>query len=217
MNWRKAGSVPAKADAAVQQEFLENQLEPRLEEARRGKRAVLFVDAAHLVYGAFLAYLWCLVRVWVPTGNGRQRFSVLGAVDAVTHELHAVYTDGGVNAVTVCELLRNLASLYGGPVTCVLDNARYHHATVVTQLARQLQIELLFLPSYSPNLNLIERLWKFVKAQCLNNQYHIDFKAMKARVLEALEDLRSGKYKEQLATLLTHNFQRFEVVPTAAD
>jgi hypothetical protein len=71
-----------------------------------------------------------------------------------------------VNAETVCELLRNVAGLgLGVPVTLVMDNARYQRCRLVQDLAAQLNIELLFLPSYSPNLNLIERLWKFTKKE----------------------------------------------------
>jgi hypothetical protein len=53
-----------------------------------------------------------------------------------------------------------------GPITLVLDNARYQKCQLVWAVAETLQIELLYLPAYSPNLNLIERLWKFVKKQC---------------------------------------------------
>ena len=58
--------MPAKCDHDEQKEFLEDELRPRLEEAKRGERTVLFVDAAHFVYGPLLGYLWCLVRLFVP-------------------------------------------------------------------------------------------------------------------------------------------------------
>src|SRR4028118_491122 len=90
--------------------------------------------------------------------SGRKRFNVLGAIDAVTHELTTVCNDTVVNAETVCALLRALAARYVGlPLTLVLDNARYQKCEVVRSLSAELGIELLYLPSYSPNLNLIER------------------------------------------------------------
>ena len=97
--------------------------------------------------------------------SGRQRFNVLGAWNAVTRELIAVTNTTVVNSETMCELLRKIAALgLTGPITLVLDNARYQHNALVKALATQLGISLLFLPSYSPNLNLIERLWKFTNA-----------------------------------------------------
>jgi len=61
-------------------------LAPRLAEAQAGKRAVFFVDAAHFVFGAFLGYLWGFARGWIKAPSGRQRFNVLGALHAITHE-----------------------------------------------------------------------------------------------------------------------------------
>ena len=82
----------------------------------------------------------------------------------MTRELIAVTNTTVVNTETMCELLRKIADLgLSGPITLVLDNARYQRNAVVQALAAQLGITLLFLPSYSPNLNLIERLWKFTK------------------------------------------------------
>ena len=79
--------MPAKADPAVQADFLETKLRPRLQQAERGQRTVLFVDAAHFVYGPFLGFLWCLVRRFVRAPAGRKRYNVLAALDAVTHQV----------------------------------------------------------------------------------------------------------------------------------
>src|SRR3954467_15087173 len=168
LRFRKLGMIPAKADADEQAKFLDDELWPRLRQAQRLRRVVCFVDAAHFVHGAFLGYLWCFTRLLVRGPSGRKRFNVLGAIDAVTHELTTVVNDTVIDAMAVCELLRKLAGRYAGlPLTLVLDNARYQKCEVVRLLAAELKIELLYLPSYSPNLNLIERLWKFVKKEVL--------------------------------------------------
>ena len=135
--------------------FLKTELEPRLAEARAGQRAVFFVDAAHFVLASFLGWLWCATRLLVKAASGRQRYNVLGALNAVTHELIRVMNDTYITAATVCELLHKLAALgLSTPITLVLDNARYQRCRLVQDLALTLNIELLFLPSYSPNLNL---------------------------------------------------------------
>jgi len=113
--------------------------------------------------GTFLCCLWCVTRVFVKAAAGRQRLNVLGAWNALTHELVSVLNTATVNADTRCELLRKIAALrLVGPhpegTRLVLDNAKYQHAAAVKALAQELGIHLEFLPGYSPNLNLIERL-----------------------------------------------------------
>jgi transposase len=187
-------------------------LKPRLEEARQGKRQVLFVDAVHCVFGTFLCCLWSFVRLFVRAASGRQRFNVLGAWNAVTRELTAVTNTTVVNTETMCELLRKLASQgLVGPLTLVLDNARYQRNAVVQALAASLGIELLFLPSYSPNLNLIERLWRFLKREALYGRYHPTFADFQAAIQDTLAQL-STKHKDSLASLMTLNFQVFDNV-----
>ena len=216
MQWRKVGSLPAKADCDEQQAFVDRKLAPKLREAVRGQRTVLFLDASHFVYGAYLGYLWCVVRLFVPTGNGRQRYSVLGAINAVTHRIHAITTWGMVDSEFVCQLLREIRSSYAGKITIVLDNASYQKSAQVIALARKLRIHLLYLPPYSPNLNLIERLWKFLKGKCLNSRYHADAKAMQSHIDDCLCDIQAERYSEELQTLMIHNFQSFAKVPTVA-
>jgi transposase len=97
----------------------------------------------------------------------------------------------------------------------VLDNARYQKCALVTDLAAQLGVELLYLPSYSPNLNLIERLWKFVKKECLNSIHYQNYEAFTTAITRCLDDLPS-KHKAAMDSLLTHNFQTFENVSILA-
>jgi transposase len=195
-----------------QREFLEGELKPRLDKAVAGRGHVLFVDAAHFVYGTFLCCLWSIARMYVRAASGRQRFNVLGAWNAVTRELITITNTTVVNTDTMCELLRAVAARgLIGPVTMVLDNARYQRNAVVQSLAAELGIELLFLPSYSPNLNLIERLWRFTKRKAAYGRYHPTFADFRAAVQDVLDRV-STTHANKLASLMTLNFQEFNDV-----
>ena len=201
---------------AVQAAFLDTELKPRLDAAQAGQGHVFFVDAAHFVFGTFLCCLWSVARIFIRAASGRQRFNVLGAWNAVTHQLIAVTNTTVVNTATMCELLGKIAALgLTGPITLVLDNARYQRNAVVQALASQLGITLVFLPSYSPNLNLIERLWKFIKRRALYGRYHPTFAEFQAAIQETLDGLPTT-HAERLKTLMTLNFQLFEEVSLMA-
>lgn len=210
MSRRKVGSVPAKADMEKQEIFKKIELEPRLEQARQALRVVFFVDAAHFVFAPFLDYLWCFARVFVRAPSGRQRFNVLGALNAVTHELLTVSNDAYINALSVCNLIQLIAQQnINVPITLILDNARYQKCAIVFELAKSLEIELLYLPTYSPNLNLIERMWKFTKKQCLNTKYYPDFSIFSTAISSFLKNVHIN-HKLELDSLLTHRFQKFD-------
>ena len=195
--------------ARVQDEFLKRQLKPRLRQASAGKRQVYFVDAAHFVLGSYFGWVWASAPVYLKAAAGRQRYSVLGAWNAATNTLLTATTEATVTSATVLELLEEVAKARDGvPATLVLDNARYQHCAAVQERAAELKIELLFLPGYSPNLNLIERLWGFVKKKALRGRYHADFRSFKAAIGACLSQI-PGLHRPALATLMTHNFQSF--------
>lgn len=216
LSCRKVGQIPAKATTPdkikEQEEFREQKLEPRLKEAKEGKRVVLFVDAAHFVHGAFLGFLWCFVRLFIPTPSGRKRFNVLGALNAVTKEIITITNETYINAESVCQLLFKISRLgINVPITLVLDNARYQKCQLVKDYAAALNIELLYIPSYSPNLNLIERFWRFVKKDCLYSKYYEKYSTFKAAIENCIATAHTDHRKE-LESLLTWNFQTFKKV-----
>ncbi|BBO90987.1 hypothetical protein DSCOOX_52800 [Desulfosarcina ovata subsp. ovata] len=167
------------------------------------------MDAAHFVFAPFLGYLWCFARLFIKAPSGRKRFNVLGALDAITHEMITITNTGYINSYSVCQLLIKLSDKYCDfPISIVLDNARYQKCKLVQNTAKLLNIDLLFLPPYSPNLNLIERMWKFVKKKCLYSKYYSDFEAFSKSILQCLAET-SGDYKKELDSLLALNFQSF--------
>lgn len=216
MKCRKVGYVPGRAATpekqAEQETFKKQELEPRLAEATAGKRRVLFMDAAHFVLGAYLSMVWCFERLFIASPSGRQRFNVLGAVDAVTKEIFTITNETYINAESVCLLLTKIAASYVGEViTIVLDNARYQKCELVSRHAAALGIELLFLPSYSPHLNLIERLWRFVRKECLYSKYYSKFDGFKQALTDCIQNAHT-QHRDKLETLLSLNFQSFEKV-----
>ena len=181
-----------------------------MEEARRGEREVFFVDAAHFVFGAFLGLVWSFVRRFVPTAAGRQRFNVLGALNAVTRKLVWVDNLTYVNGETVCQRLQKLRRQEKKNRSCWYSiTPRYPRCHLVQGVAASLNIELLFLPPYSPNLNLIERVWKFVKKQALASRYHEDFASFTATITACLTQLPTH-HTAAMKPLLPWNFQTFD-------
>jgi transposase len=219
---RKVAAIPIPPKstpdehAKEQAKFLEEELEPRLKQARAGRRQLYFVDASHFVFATFLGWVWCWARWCVRAASGRQRYNVLAALDGVSHRLVRVSNHSYINAESVCALLRAVAAATVGlPITLVLDNARYQKCAVVQQLAKDLGIELLYLPGYSPNLNLIERVWKFVKKECLQSIYYASYEAFTAAIEKCLAELPTT-HQSAMDSLLTHNFQTFENVSIVA-
>jgi len=208
----KTSHIPAKVDTEEQKQWLEDQWEPVYELAKQGKVHLFFIDAVHFLYAPFLCFLWCFQRVFVKAPAGRKRVNILGALNAITKKVHFKSTDDTVNKQTIVDFLYQLRIYYHDmkPIYIVLDNARYHHAKIVRELAEKLNIKLLYLPPYSPNLNIIERLWKFLKKKCLYGRYYDSFEKFKLEITNQLEKINNSNiYTNELVSLLSLNFQMF--------
>ena len=130
----------------------------------------------------------------------------------MTHQLLTITNQTYITANEVCALLQNIAAAHQNQViTVILDNARYQRCAKVQDCARLLDIERLFLPPYSPNFNLIERLWGFVKDICLYSQYSSAFADFKQAIATCLSQTQT-KHQPKLKTLLSLNFQTFKKV-----
>lgn len=155
--------------------------------------------------------------MFIKSPSGRKRFNVLGALNALTLEIITVTNETYINAESVCQLLQKLSDLaLGIPITVVWDNARYQKCAAVFELAAQLGITLVYLPSYSPHLNLIERLWRFVRKECLYSKYYADFSAFKSAISTLIDTAYISKHK-QLKSLMSWKFQSFKKVQFLAE
>jgi transposase len=169
-----------------------------------------FVDACHPVWGLELLYCcWLLVgqRHYVGVGNGRKRLNILGAYSPDDHDyVDLRLTKENITGEQFVKLLEKLLAKHPETEEFILylDNARYYSKPVVKEwLARHRQFRLVFLPAYSPNLNLIERLWKFLRKKALN-RWHKTFEEMQAAVAEVLDHLE--RYRTELDSLMTEEF-----------
>lgn len=204
--------IPVRADVAAQEIFKTETLEPLIEQAQQKQIHLFFVDAAHFVLLPFLGYLYSLSVRYLKAASGRKRFSVLGALNAITKELVLITEHAYVNAMSVCALLEKLHKQFRDlPIVLIMDNARYQRCQLVLEKAKSLHIQIIFLPSYSPILNLIERLWKFVKKKVLYNQYYPKYALFCSAIMNCLEQTGTS-YKEELDTLLAPNFPSFKNV-----
>ena len=203
--YKKASHVPGKADPDRQQKFID-----AFKEFMKNKSPdvpVLFMDATHPQYNSMPAYGWIKKgeRKEIKSNTGRERLNINGALNAETREAVVVEADT-INAESTILLLKKVEEHYPtAPYIYVFsDNARYYHSEEVASYLRTSRIMLEKIPPYSPNLNPIERLWKFFHKQIHYNKYHETFAAFRLECLMFFE--RLDEYAEKLASLITLNF-----------
>lgn len=179
-------------------------------QAKNSQDVLLFLDASHFVMGSdFLGAVYGKMRRFVKTFSGRQRYNVLGAINFVTKKVSVVTNTTYITATEICMMLRQVAAEYPGKtIHIALDNARYQKCEMVKTLAASLGIDLVFIPPYSPNLNLIERLWKFAKGK-LRSKYYDDFNLFQSTIDSIIEGADSA-YKNQIASLIGEKVQLFD-------
>jgi len=181
-----------------------------MEQAKARKVKLFFVDASHFVMGGFSGTLWAKMRRYVRTACGRQRYNVLGALDFVTKKVETITNTTYITATEVMALIDKLSIACAGfPIKLVMDNARYQHCKAVIEHAAAVGAELVFLPTYSPNLNLIERLWRFVKAEVLNATYHSSFDDFIEIIIDCVRSTHTI-HKKRLDSLISEKIQFFD-------
>lgn len=214
--YKKTTSVPGKANVDEQEVFLK-QLEPFLAETAPNE-VVYFMDAVHPQHNTRSDYAWIKrgVKKEVPTNSGRQRINLNGAMNAHIPDEVEVVEAAIINAQATQELLEKLLkkNIDKERIYVLGDNARYYTNSELQEWLKQNpKIQLLHIPPYSPNLNLIERLWKFMRKKIINLHYYPTFEEFRRAIHDFFAQLK--QYKEELKTLMTPNFQRFSATPRA--
>jgi len=205
-SYKKAKPVPGKADAARQEAFIEDYR--KLKENSEEGDPILFADATHPLHNPVVGCGWIKRGEEYPikSNTGRRRLNVNGAIDISTMAAQIRFDDT-VDAASCIALFEQIERAYpkAKRITVICDNARYYRSKAVAAYLAHARIRLHFLPPYSPNLNLIERFWKFFKSEVLCNQYYEKFERFKDACRRFFANL--ADYEVQLRSLLTENFE----------
>ena len=203
--YKKPKHVPGKLDPEKQRAFLDEYV--KLRETQGENDPFYFMDACHPQYNSIPAYGWIRrgEEKELKSNSGRERANINGVVEIDTLEMETDFTDS-VNSQSTIRLFEKLQAKHpeAEVIHLVADNARYYKSNLVKEYLKKSKIKIHFLPGYSPNLNIIERLWKFFKKQILYNKYYETYEEF----LSACKSffLRRGKHLEELRSLLTENF-----------
>ena len=204
--YKKPKRVPGKANAKAQKEFVKEY--ERILENKGEKDTLYFMDATHPQHNPIPTYGWILKgqEKTIPTNTGRKRININGALDTVNMDV-VIQVSESVNAESTIKLFQLLEKQNpeAEKIYVIADNARYYRAKAVKEYLETSKIVIVFLPPYAPNLNLIERFWKFFKKKVLGNEYYDTYDKFKHACLEFFD--RIGEYEEELRSLLTNNFE----------
>lgn len=182
-SYKKPALVPGKANKEQQQEWLTEY--EKLKQGLSSDETICFIDGVHPTHNVQLAYGWIQkgVRKEISANSGRSRINLSGAIDIIDHRV-LVQEDKMLNAEATISFFRKIEDAYPqkNKIHVFCDNARYYRNKAVTEHLKASKIQLHFLPPYSPNLNPIERLWKWMKERVLYNTYYPDYEGFKQAI-----------------------------------
>ncbi len=183
-SYKKPAVVPGKANKEQQQKWLAEY--KKLRQGLPGDETICFIDGVHPTHNVQPAYGWIKkgVRKEIPANTGRLRLNLTGAIDIISHNI-VIQEDHTLNAESTIRFFQKLEEAYPGKqkIHVFCDNAPYYRNKTVKQYLATSKIVLHFLPPYSPNLNPIERLWKWMKERVIYNTYYEHFEDFKEAVI----------------------------------
>ena len=205
--YKKPKRVPGKADPQKQREFIDKTY-TELKANMGPHDRLYFLDGTHPQHNPIAAYGWIKKGTVkeLRTNTGRERLNINGALDI--QRIAVIYReDPTINSDSTIALLQQLEQQnpLAEHIYAICDNARYYRSRKVQDYLKHSSVEVIFLPSYSPNLNLIERLWRFLHKHSSYNRYHETFAMFRTACLDILDHLPD--YHDELSSLLTENFQ----------
>ena len=203
--YKKPKLVPGNPDIDEQEEFVKYYEE--FMENKGENVEVFFMDAVHPEHNTMAAYGWIKKGESreLKTNSGRQRLNLHGAINAETHEITVIESDK-VNSESTIDLLETIRQKYflASVIYVILDNAKYHYSKEVREYLEGKNIKLAFLPPYSPNLNLIEGVWKFFKKNVLYNKYYKNLKDFRKACIKFFKSFST--YTEEISAIMNADF-----------
>lgn len=189
-SYKKPSLVPGKANEKQQRNWITEYEE--LKQNLPKEETICFMDGVHPTHNVQPAYGWIKKgeRKEIPANTGRSRLNLSGIIDVIDYKV-LVQEDKMLNANATIGFLQKIEKAYPEKTKIHLfcDNARYYRNKEVTKYLKTSRIQLHFLPPYSPNLNPIERLWKWMKERVLYNTYYSEFEDFKAAVFGFFDTL----------------------------
>jgi len=207
--YKKPKHIPGKANSEAQLEFIEQY--NQVKENKTPEDRIYFMDASHALHNSQPAYGWIKKgkEMVIQSNTGRRRLNINGAYCIENHTA-VIQESDTVNAQSTVALLQEMMRKQPlGIIYIILDNAKYYRSQIVTEFQKQNpRIQLLFLPPYSPNLNIIERLWRFFKKNITYNKYYEEFAVFRKYSMNFFKNIK--KYRSDLESLMTDNFELIE-------
>ena len=209
--YKKPVRIPGKADSSRQEAFIEEYL--AFKETMGGRDKIYFIDSVHPQHNSMPAYGWILKgeKKKLKSNTGRRRININGALDPDSLEV-IVREDKTIDSASTINLLKMLESYNpdSNKIVVFVDNARYYRSSEVSDFIQSSdKLEMIFLPPYAPNLNLIERLWGFFKKKVLYNTYFETFEQFRTACIGFFEKI--PKYHSELSDIITEEFQLIEI------
>ena len=182
-SYKKPAVVPGKANEQQQREWIAEYEKLRAELPE--DEAICFTDGVHPSHNVQTAYGWIKkgVRKEIPANSGRSRLNLSGAVDVISHKV-IIQSDKTLNADTTIQFFQKIGEAYPNKskIHVFCDNARYYKNKLVQEYLKRSKVVLHFLPPYSPNLNPIERLWRWMKEVVIYNTYYPCFESFTSAI-----------------------------------
>jgi len=209
LSWMKPKVIPGNPPTVEKQkETIEKYF--KMKNTSEPGTVFLFGDGMHLIHQNVPSFCWCdpIFRVELETNTGRKRLNILGAYNPDTHSFIHITDEGNCNAERVIQFLEKILkrNRKAPGIVLFLENAKYFKAQIVQDwLDDHSKFKLEFLPPYSPNLNLIERLWRFIKDELVKNKYYKMYKTFRAKTFRLLNNL--NKRVDDFKSLMVENFQ----------